>query len=139
MGSLSKLLDELTGLLERLSEEAERGTPIIVEGPSDVEALRTLGIHGTFVAVKACRKPLVDVVHDIPVSAGGEVILLMDFDRAGREQARKLAEELTGFGFKVNLSYWHYLMALVGSFAKDIEGLPSLVETLMRKVGPRLK
>ena len=137
MGALHRLLEELLGVLAKLSEEAARGVPVLVEGPSDVKALRELGVEGFLVAVKAKRKPVVDLVLEL-ADVADEVIVLADFDPEGREHAREWAYELERVGLKANLSFWRHLMGLVGSLAKDIEGLPSLVETLMRKTGHRL-
>ena len=139
MGSIARLLEEIGELLQRLSEDAGRGTPIVVEGPSDVRALRELGVEGTVIALKTNGKRLIDVVERVGNPAGGEVIILTDFDRAGREYAFSLAEELESIGLRANLTYWRWLRALVGTFAKDVEGLPSLVETLMRKARSRLR
>jgi len=139
LGSIARLLEEIGELLQRLSEDAGRGTPIVVEGPSDVRALRELGVKGTVIALKTNGKRLIDVVERVGNPAGGEVIILTDFDRAGREYAFSLAEELESIGLRANLTYWRWLRALVGTFAKDVEGLPSLVETLMRKARSRLR
>ena len=137
MGALRRLLEELLEVLARLSEEAASGVPVLVEGRSDVKALRELGVEGLLVAVRAGRKPMADLALEL-ASRADEVIVLTDFDPEGREQAREWARELERVGLRANLSFWRYLMGLVGSFAKDIEGLPSLVETLMRKTGHRL-
>ena len=106
----------------------------MVEGRSDVEALRSLGIEGSFVVARSSRKPIPDLVLDLQDSCD-EVIVLVDFDAAGREQARRWAEELERAGLKANLAYWRCLKALVGSFTKDIEGLPSFMGTLKRRLG----
>ena len=137
MSSMARLLEEINEFLERLSEDAEQGMPILVEGPSDVRALRELGVRGSFIALKTSGKKLVDVVERIERPPNGEVIILTDFDRTGKELAFSLAEELESAGLRANLTYWRRLKALVGSFSKDIEGLPSLVETLMRKARSR--
>ena len=139
MNSMARLLEEINEFLERLSEDAERGTPILVEGPSDIRALRELGVRGSFIALKTNGKRLVDVVERIERPPGGEIIILTDFDRTGRELAFSLVKELECIGLRANLTYWRWLKALVGSFSKDIEGLPSLVETLMRKAKSRLR
>ena len=139
MGSLSGLLEEISEFLERLSEEARAGMPILVEGQSDVRALEELGVKGKIIALKTDGKRLVDVVERIERSPSEEIIILTDFDRAGRELASSLAAELEGMGLRANLSYWRWLRTLVSSFTKDIEGLPSLVETLMRKAGLRAR
>ena len=134
MGSLCDLLEEVRSVLAKLSEEVARGVPVVVEGKSDVEALRSLGLKGHFIAVKSRREAIPDVALEV-AEAGREVIILTDFDDAGRELAHRWAVELESLGLKANLTYWRHLKGLVGSFAKDIEGLPSLIETLMRKTG----
>ena len=134
MGAIHRLLEQLDEVLARLSDEASRGVPVVVEGRSDVEALRSLGIDGHFVVAKANSKPVADLALEL-ASRASEVIVLTDFDAAGREQAFLWALELERVGVKANLAYWRCLMSLVGSFAKDIESLPSLIETLMRKAG----
>ncbi len=134
MGAIHRLLEQLDEVLARLSDEASRGVPVVVEGRSDVEALRSLGINGHFVVAKADSKPVADLALEL-ASRASEVIVLTDFDAAGREQAFLWALELERVGVKANLAYWRCLMGLVGSFAKDIESLPSLIETLMRKAG----
>lgn len=138
MGALHRLLEELMDVLARLSEEAARGVPVLVEGRSDVKALRELGINGFLVAVRTSRKPMADLALEF-AEMTDEVIVLTDFDPAGREQAKAWAHELERIGLKANLTFWRYLMGLVGSFVKDIEGLPSLVETLMRKAGHKAR
>ena len=134
MGALQRLLEELDAVLNRLSEDVARGTPVVVEGKSDVEALRSLGIEGCFVLAKAHGKSLADLALEL-ASTSREVIILTDFDEAGRELAHRWMIELEGLGLKANLTYWRCLRGLVSSFTKDIEGLPSLIETLMRKTG----
>jgi len=134
LGSLRDLLEEISSVLAKLSEEVASGVPVVVEGKSDVEALRSLGLEGQFIAVKSRREAISDMALEV-AEVGREVIILTDFDDAGRELAHRWAVELESLGLKANLTYWRHLKGLVGSFAKDIEGLPSLIETLMRKTG----
>jgi len=137
MGSMGELLQELRDVLSRLSEEAASGKPLLVEGKSDVRALRSLGVEGRFITTKSGGRSIPDLALEL-ASSWDEVIILTDFDEAGRELARRWAVELEGLGLKANMTYWRWLRGLVGSFAKDVEGLPSLIETLMRKTGIRL-
>ena len=137
MGALHRLLEELSNVIARLSEDVGRGVPIVVEGRSDVEALRALGVNGCFVIARQNGRTVADMVLELANKAD-EVIILTDFDAAGQEQAMSWARELESLGLRANLSYWRYLKGLVGSFAKDIEGLPSLIETLIKKAGHRV-
>ena len=139
MGSIAKLIEEVNELLEKLSQDAKQGMPILVEGPSDIRALEELGIEGNLIALKTNGKRLIEVVERIECPPGGYIIILTDFDRTGRELALSLVEEFESMGLRADLTYWRWLKALVGSFAKDIEGLPSLIETLMRKARAKLR
>jgi len=136
VGTLRELLEDVEELLAKLSEDVDRGIPVVVEGRSDVEALRSLGIRARFLVAKSCRRTVADMALELASgSSAGEVIILTDFDAAGVEQARRWAEELESLGLKANLTYWRALRALVGSFTKDVEGLPGLVDTLRRRLG----
>lgn len=127
-------LECILRLVEFLVEDADRGLPIIVEGRRDEEALRRLGVRGRFILSKNYGRALVDVVEDVR-GMGREAIILMDFDRRGREYAKSIAENLEAVGITPNLYYWRELSALAGRWVKDVEGLPSYIETLKRRVG----
>lgn len=119
-------------LLEALTEKMEEGAPLLVEGPRDVEALKRVGVKGRIISVKATRLSLRDVAKRIK-PPGGEVILLMDFDRAGAKLASTLARHLEAEGFQPNLSFWIKLKDLMERQVKDIEGLISYLENVKRE------
>ena len=131
--NFTERLETLMKILDRLCEDSEAGLPIIVEGRADVEVLRSLGVRGRIFTVKERGKSLVDVVDEVR-GVAEEAIILVDFDRRGREYALKLTKSLQMLGVKPNLSYWKEIMCLVGKWVKDVEGLPSYIETLKRKV-----
>ena len=54
--------ETITQVLDSLIEESAKGTPILVEGKKDVEALRALGVEGPVVTVKTGGKSYLDVV-----------------------------------------------------------------------------
>jgi 5S rRNA maturation endonuclease (ribonuclease M5) len=64
-----------------------------------------------------------------------EVILLLDFDRRGVEWTHRLKQHLEKTKIKPNLDFWNQLYGLVGRDLKDIEGLPSYLETLKKRIG----
>ena len=131
--SLQERLESLMHLLEQLAEESDKGLPIIVEGRRDEEALRKLGIRGSVVLSKNFGRSLVDVV-DYVQKLGDEAIILVDFDRRGQEWAMSLARNLESAGVTANLQFWREFMHVAGRWVKDVEGIPSFIETLKRKV-----
>jgi len=116
-----------------LVEESAKGTPIIVEGRKDAEALRALGIEGSIITVKTAGKSRLDVFSEIERTGAKEVILLLDFDRRGREWMRHLREHLEKTRTKANAAFRAELFKFAGRELKDIEGLVSYMETLKSK------
>jgi len=133
--SLKRKVEKISRLLERLATESAKGTPIVVEGQNDVDALRELDVKGEVIAVKNSGMVFPDVVSQVESRGKREVILLMDFDRYGKEWTKRLAESLERSRIKPNLVFWNNLLGLVGRDVKDVEGLASYVETLRRKCG----
>lgn len=121
-------------ILEHLAEESAKGTPIIVEGKKDIKTLRMLAVEGKIISAKTGGKSLLEVISEIEKTSTREVILLLDFDRRGRELTKKLKQHLEKIGIKLNLKFWSELSKLVGIEVKDIEGLASYMETLKRKI-----
>ncbi|UCC33422.1 MAG: toprim domain-containing protein [Candidatus Bathyarchaeota archaeon] len=133
--SLKRRLEKTTELLKRLAEKSSGNLLIIVEGRNDREALRTLAVKGDIITAKTSGRSLLDVLRDVREREIQEVILLMDFDRRGKEWTRRLAQNLEKMRVKTNLQYWNELLNLVGRDVKDIEGLPAYMDTLRRKSG----
>lgn len=128
-------MEEIQRLFDSLIAEAAGGTPIIVEGPRDRLSLERLEVKGDIVSAKASGRSLLDVLNEIETCGRDEVILLLDFDKRGREMTSRLAKNLESRRIKVNLIFWKKLSSLVGRDIKDIEGLATYVQTLNRKIG----
>jgi len=126
--------EKILEVLEQLAEESAKGTPIIVEGKNDIIALRSLGIEGKILSAKTGGKTLLDTVSEIEKTGAHDVILLLDFDRRGKELTKRLKEQLEKTGINPNLSFWCELAALVSKEGKDIEGLAAYMETLKRRI-----
>jgi len=126
--------EKIQQTLERLAEESAKGTPIIVEGKKDVETLRSLGIQGQLVTAKTGGKSRLDLISEIEKIGGREVILLLDFDRRGREWTAILRQNLEKAGIKANVSFRRELLRFAGRELKDIEGLAAYMQTLSRKL-----
>jgi 2,5-diamino-6-(ribosylamino)-4(3H)-pyrimidinone 5'-phosphate reductase len=121
-------------VLEKLAEESLKGTPIIVEGKKDVATLRRLGVEGKVVSTKTGGKSCLDVVTEVEVSGAREVILLLDFDRRGKESTHTFKRHMEKTRIKPNLTFWRKLLRFVGRELKDIEGLATYMETLKKKI-----
>ncbi len=116
-------------------EESAKGTPIIVEGKKDVEALRGFGVEGAIITAKTGGRSFLDVVSEIEQAGAGEVVLFLDFDRRGKEGTKLLKQHFEREKIKVNVSCWRALLALVGKEIQCVEGLAAYMETLRVKIG----
>jgi 5S rRNA maturation endonuclease (ribonuclease M5) len=134
-GSQERKLEEMQHIIENLIAEATNGTPIIVEGLRDRESLERLEVKGDVISVKTSGKTLLDTLQEIEDRNKDEVILLMDFDRRGKEMTAHLIKNLEKSRIKTNLVFWKKLSGLVGRDVKDIEGLATYIQTLIKKIG----
>ena len=74
---LKEKIERIEELFERLAFQSTKGTPIIVEGPNDIDTLRKLALSGPIIAAKT-RKSFLALVAEIEKMDLEEVILLMD-------------------------------------------------------------
>jgi len=132
---MKRKAERLRKLLEKLTAEAKKGVPIVVEGQKDVASLKQLGVNGDFVSSKTQGKSFLDMLTEIERRRVTEVILLLDFDRRGVEWTHRLKQHLEKTRIKPNLTFWNELYGLVGRDLKDIEGLTTYLETLKKKIG----
>jgi 2,5-diamino-6-(ribosylamino)-4(3H)-pyrimidinone 5'-phosphate reductase len=130
--NIKEKLEKIQKLLQRLSTESAKGIPIIVEGLNDEKALRGLCITGEIIQAKTF-KSFIHIISEIEEREQKEVVLLMDFDRRGREWTRRLMQNLERMRIKPNTLFWNGLLNLAGREIKDIEGLSSYIKTLKRK------
>lgn len=136
--SLKKRVEKVLQLLDRLAKESAKGTPIIVEGRKDVNTLRDLAIKGDIISAKTSGRSLLDVLVEVEKRSKHEVILLMDFDRRGKEWTKHLTQHFEKMRIKPNLFFWRGLLSLVGRDVRDIEGLATYLENLKKKCGNRI-
>jgi 2,5-diamino-6-(ribosylamino)-4(3H)-pyrimidinone 5'-phosphate reductase len=127
--------EQIHKVLEQLAEENLGGKLILVEGKKDIKALRNLGIKGKIISVKTGGKNLLDIISEIEASNLTEVILMLDFDRRGRELTTNLKRHIEKNGINANLHFWLRLSSLAGKEIKDIEGLATYIERLKNKTG----
>jgi 5S rRNA maturation endonuclease (ribonuclease M5) len=125
--------ERIQHILECLAAESSKGTPIIVEGKKDTETLRKLAIGGKIITAKS-GKSLLDVVSEVEESRPEEAILLLDYDKRGKELTRLLKRHLETTKIVPNTTFWRELFSLVGKEIRDVESLTAYLETLEKKV-----
>ena len=131
---LKEKREKILEILEQLAQESSKGIPIIVEGKNDVRALRIFPIEGKILMAKAKGKSMLDVVSEIEASRKREVILLLDFDRRGKEWTKHLKQHLEKIRVKPNVIFWKKFLSIAGRELKDVQGLTSYLETLTKKL-----
>jgi len=127
-------LEKILRLLDNLTSELVKGTLIIVEGRKDIEVLDELEVRGDIIAAKTRSGNLSDLLDEVEERHKNEVILLMDFDRRGREMTKYLAQRLEERKIAPNTTFWRDLSGLLRRDIKDIQGLSSYIKTLKRKI-----
>jgi 5S rRNA maturation endonuclease (ribonuclease M5) len=127
--------EKLTDALSRLAEESAKGTPILVEGKKDVDTLKALGVEGPVVTVKTGGKSFLDVVFELEKTKTAKVILLLDFDRRGKQGTNRLRSGLERAGIKVDLEFWLALLSSVGKDVQCVEGLDAYLGKLKARIG----
>jgi 5S rRNA maturation endonuclease (ribonuclease M5) len=127
--------EKLQKLLERISDEAQRGRVVVVEGNKDRESLRSMGVTGKILCLKSSRHNTIGFVEEL--DGEKEVILLTDFDREGVFLANQLARLLTSQNIHANLLFWRQLRGLTRSDLRSIEELPRLYDRLYSELNFR--
>lgn len=128
-----KKLDRIMRVLDHLSQDGRQGTPILVEGQNDRQALQKLNICGIIICIKNSGKILLDVLDHVQSS---NIILLVDFDEGGITLVKRIFPYFERIGVNVNLTFWRRLKALLKRDVKDVEGIPSYLEKLKKRVEP---
>jgi 5S rRNA maturation endonuclease (ribonuclease M5) len=132
---LKNKMETILQLLNELKFESTKGVPIIVEGQKDVDALKELGINGNIISAKTSGKSFVDLLFKLEEQKHKEIILLLDFDRRGKEWTKRLKQSLEQAKIKPNIYFWNRLKAFLGRDVKDIESLTAYLRTLQKKSG----
>lgn len=126
--------DKVEEILERLAVQSAKGVPIVVEGKNDADTLRRLAFNGDIITAKT-RKSFLALAAEIERWESDEVVLLLDFDRRGKEWTRRLTQYLERTAVKPNTFFWNALQGLVGRDVKEIEGIVPYLQTLRNKSG----
>jgi 5S rRNA maturation endonuclease (ribonuclease M5) len=105
--------------IQLLVELSEKTIPIIVEGPKDVAALRTLGLKGPIITLAG--RSLVALTDELTDSQ--QLLILFDFDRRGNQLASQLTKSLQGIGVEVLVETRRKLSRAFCWRVRVIEGL----------------
>jgi len=125
--------EKIDQIIAALIDESAKGVPIIVEGKKDKEALCSLGVEGLVLTAKTGGKAFLDVVLEIERVGAREVILLLDFDRRGREGTKRLKQDFERIRVKPNLVFWRELAGLVSRDIQCVESLNAYLANLKLK------
>ena len=123
-----KSLEELEKALLELIEENKK-IPIIVEGKKDIEALRKLGITGEIIRFNTGMS--ISNFCDMISQKYKNIILLTDWDKKGGYLCFTLKKNLES-RVKCNTKFRELFAKR--SMTRTIEGLPSWINTLKKKV-----
>jgi len=124
--------ERLQKLLQRLNDEAEDDSVIVVEGARDKKSLESMGIKGRIVCIQSSRRSTCSFAEQF--DGERNVIVLMDFDRQGVFLANRLTRVLNSQSIHANLVLWRELRNLTRSELRSIEELPRLLERLQTEV-----
>lgn len=127
--------EKILRILESLAQESAKGTIMIVEGKKDIETLRAMGVEGKIICAKTGGKSFLDVISEVEQTGAREAILLLDFDRRGKEGTKRVKRDLERAKINPNTKFWRELLSILGKEVKDIESLTTYMETLKRKTG----
>jgi|Deesub1362B_J571_1020462.scaffolds.fasta_scaffold00034_91 5S rRNA maturation endonuclease (ribonuclease M5) len=122
-------IKELRIIVEDLIKASEAGAVIIVEGPSDRESLREIGIRGKIIL--ASTKPDVDVVDSLEGEVVEEVIIMSDWDAEGRKIEKRLNDMFKSRGIIVNTEFRRRIFRIVGREVSSIENLSRYLESVL--------
>ncbi len=115
-----RVLDSIQNFIMKLSQESEEGALVVVEGPKDVQALRSLGFRGKYHMLcwnaGLSRLPAEMILHT-------KVIPLLDLDKEGRALTKKIIVTAEKIGVRVDLFFWRQIVPLTGGSITEIQEL----------------
>ncbi len=115
-----RVLDNTQNFIMRLSQESEDGALVVVEGPKDVLALRSLGFRGK--SHMLCwnaglsRLPAEMIMYT-------KIIPLLDLDREGRALTKKIISIAEKIGVKVDMFFWRHVIPVTEGSITEIQEL----------------
>jgi 5S rRNA maturation endonuclease (ribonuclease M5) len=130
---------KIVQIMEKLFEESKNGIPVIVEGKKRCRQPQTSCVEGKIVTVKTGGKNFSGVISEIELLGVHCVVLLLDFDRRGKEGTNRIVTQLERSHIKVNIWFWKTLASLASRDIQYIESLSNYLETLKNKTNTNTK
>ena len=134
LNRLKEKEEKIKQVIDSLQDKSAKGILILVEGKKDLEALRTLGVQGLIMSVKTGGKSFSDVVYTLEEAKVTKVVLMLDFDRRGKEGTKRLKQDLERAKITPILEFWRELSGLVSREIQCVESLPVYLGTLNSKI-----
>lgn len=125
-------LELIQEVLEKLSLMATDHI-ILVEGPNDVRALNSIGIHGDMFRIQSDGGPI--KAAEYVASSGKDAIVLTDWDIKGGRIAAEVSAQLSALGVRHDMTVRKELATLSKRYVKDVESLDSMMERLLSDCG----
>jgi|YelNatPaOPRAMG01_1025707.scaffolds.fasta_scaffold22252_2 5S rRNA maturation endonuclease (ribonuclease M5) len=123
--TVGREVDDLKAFVKKLSDEANNGALIVVEGLRDEEALRSLGFSGTFFLL--CRGRGLQRLLTV-AQAFKKTIVLTDLDRKGGVLAAKVVATLQSKNIRVDLFFRKELRSIMRGKIRSIQDLKKFEE-----------
>ena len=98
--------EKIQQVISKLLDASAKGNLVVVEGKKDEAALRVLGVSGRVLTVKTGGKSFLEAMSEIEELGFREVVLLLDFDRRGKEGTLRLRQGLERAKIKGNTRFW---------------------------------
>ncbi|NLL95380.1 MAG: Toprim subdomain protein [Thermoplasmatales archaeon] len=132
MATDAERLEEAEAALEEIRWATD--AIVLVEGPRDTAALRSLGVDGRFVEVQSQGGPIraAEAVYE----AGARAIILTDWDRTGGRLAEELKNQLSALDVPWDADLRARLSKASKKDVKDVQSLPSMIARLRETVRP---
>ncbi len=115
--------EKVRRVIDQLVDEPVENVVVLVEGVRDEKVVRMMGYRGKIMLVSRFRK-------EIEYIKPKKVILLLDFDREGLKNMRKLAKQLSAMGYRVDNTYHNRLRIVKRAGINTVEGIRKLLPTL---------
>ncbi|MDW8033850.1 MAG: toprim domain-containing protein [Nitrososphaerota archaeon] len=127
--SVTSRIDFISRIVDDLNAQGT-GQLIVVEGFRDRDALLKLGVKTRIMTLRSfLRLACTDLLEKEGFT---EIIVLTDFDRRGKFYSRVIKKICSG-RVKVNTEYKHRLKRYLGSWIKDVEGIPGFFSNYIDK------
>lgn len=118
--TVESTLDEIQALMNE-------GCVLIVEGQKDITALETLGLQGD---IRKCANVPLAVFCETVAGKKKKIIILTDWDKAGRIRAGRMADYFESIGAECDMLVRKRLIKALKKDISDVESLNTYIRRL---------